>query len=204
MGRINPNLYEDGKICLSILGTWPPKNPDENWSPTKSTVLQIMVSIMGLVLVKDPFYSMFEIYIILQFVLINALDEAGFEAFASEGDSRVEATQYTEKAFVMTRSFIKYALENPISSFQDVLVWHYLPGPERGDKSQRPELLKRVISEGNSMIDHYNSTSNVAITKENAASPFVSRLSLGAVVMLRKHITTLQKILAAAAERSNN
>lgn len=57
MGRINPNMYEDGKICLSILGTWPPKNPDENWSPTKSTVLQILVSIMGLVLVKDPFYS---------------------------------------------------------------------------------------------------------------------------------------------------
>jgi ubiquitin-conjugating enzyme E2 O len=57
MGRINPNMYEDGKICLSILGTWPPKNPNENWSPAKSTVLQILVSIMGLVLVKDPFYS---------------------------------------------------------------------------------------------------------------------------------------------------
>lgn len=22
MGRCNPNLYEDGKVCLSILGTW--------------------------------------------------------------------------------------------------------------------------------------------------------------------------------------
>ena len=21
-GRVNPNLYEDGKICLSLLGTW--------------------------------------------------------------------------------------------------------------------------------------------------------------------------------------
>jgi hypothetical protein len=104
----------------------------------------------------------------------------------------------------MTRSFIQYALENPVSSFEDVLVWHYLPGPEEGDQSRRPELLKRAISEGNAMINHYNSTSNVAITKENVASPFVSRLSLGAVVMLRKHITALQKILAAAAERSNN
>ncbi|KAJ9257191.1 hypothetical protein DTO212C5_8916 [Paecilomyces variotii] len=186
MGRINPNLYEDGKICLSILGTWPPKNPDENWSPTKSTVLQILVSIMGLVLVKDPFYN-----------------EAGFEAFASEGDSRVEATQYTERAFVMTRTFIKYALENPVPSFEDVLVWHYLPGPAEGDGSRRPELLKQVISEGNSMIDHYNYNSDKAVTKDNAASPFVSRLSLGAVVMLRKHVTTLQRILAAAVEISN-
>jgi ubiquitin-conjugating enzyme E2 O len=57
-GRINPNLYEDGKICLSILGTWPTRNPDESWIPGKSTVLQILVSIMGLVLVKAPFYSM--------------------------------------------------------------------------------------------------------------------------------------------------
>jgi ubiquitin-conjugating enzyme E2 O len=58
-GRINPNLYEDGKICLSILGTWPTRNLDESWIPGKSTVLQILVSIMGLVLVKAPFYSMF-------------------------------------------------------------------------------------------------------------------------------------------------
>lgn len=56
-GQINPNLYEDGKICLSILGTWPTANPEESWSPTRSTVLQILVSIMGLVLVKAPFYS---------------------------------------------------------------------------------------------------------------------------------------------------
>lgn len=134
---------------------------------------------------------------------MTSSDEAGFEAFASEGDSRVEATQYTERAFVMTRTFIKYALENPVPSFEDVLVWHYLPGPAEGDGSRRPELLKQVISEGNSMIDHYNYNSDKAVTKDNAASPFVSRLSLGAVVMLRKHVTTLQRILAAAVEISN-
>jgi len=27
-GRIHPNLYTDGKVCLSILGTW----PGEPWS----------------------------------------------------------------------------------------------------------------------------------------------------------------------------
>jgi ubiquitin-conjugating enzyme E2 O len=56
-GMINPNLEENGKICLSLLGTWPGKNPTESWSPTNSTVLQVLVSIMGLVLVKTPFYS---------------------------------------------------------------------------------------------------------------------------------------------------
>lgn len=57
MGRINPNLYEDGKICLSLLGTWDGDNRNEEWSSKKSTVLQLIVSLMGLVLVKEPYYS---------------------------------------------------------------------------------------------------------------------------------------------------
>lgn len=28
--RFNPNLYNDGKICLSILGTWEGR-PEEKW-----------------------------------------------------------------------------------------------------------------------------------------------------------------------------
>jgi ubiquitin-protein ligase len=30
MGRCNPNLYEDGKVCLSILGTWQGEK-SESW-----------------------------------------------------------------------------------------------------------------------------------------------------------------------------
>lgn len=56
-GRINPNLYEDGKICLSLLGTWDADERNEEWSSKESTVLQILVSLMGLVLVKEPYYS---------------------------------------------------------------------------------------------------------------------------------------------------
>lgn len=57
LGRINPNLYEDGKICLSLLGTWDADERNEEWSSKRSTVLQILVSLMGLVLVKEPYYS---------------------------------------------------------------------------------------------------------------------------------------------------
>lgn len=57
LGRINPNLYEDGKICLSLLGTWNADEKHESWSAKHSTVLQIIVSLMGLVLVKEPYYS---------------------------------------------------------------------------------------------------------------------------------------------------
>ena len=59
VGRINPNLYEDGKICLSLLGTWPGEAKNEGWSAGRSSMLQIVVSLMGLVLVKEPYYSKF-------------------------------------------------------------------------------------------------------------------------------------------------
>ena len=35
--RFNPNLYESGKVCLSLLGTW----SGQQWKPNKSTLLQV-------------------------------------------------------------------------------------------------------------------------------------------------------------------
>ena len=57
VGRVNPNLYEDGNICLSLLGTWPGDNGHDVWSAKGSTMLQVIVSILGLVLVREPYYS---------------------------------------------------------------------------------------------------------------------------------------------------
>lgn len=50
---INSNLYEEGKVCLSILGTWG-GDKSEIWSAARSSLLQALVSIQGLVLVKEP------------------------------------------------------------------------------------------------------------------------------------------------------
>jgi ubiquitin-conjugating enzyme E2 O len=47
------NLYEEGKVCLSILGTWG-GDKNEVWSAARSSLLQALVSIQGLVLVKEP------------------------------------------------------------------------------------------------------------------------------------------------------
>ncbi|KAL8639540.1 MAG: hypothetical protein Q9228_003433 [Teloschistes exilis] len=45
----NPNLPADGKVCLSLLGTWP--GPHEGqWQPYKSTILQVLVSIQSMIL----------------------------------------------------------------------------------------------------------------------------------------------------------
>lgn len=47
--RFNPNLYRNGKVCLSILNTW----DGPGWSPC-NTISTVMLSILGLVLTKDP------------------------------------------------------------------------------------------------------------------------------------------------------
>ncbi|KAF5302090.1 hypothetical protein FQR65_LT08640 [Abscondita terminalis] len=53
--RLNPNLYVEGKVCISLLGTWLGKGT-EVWG-TNSTLLQLIVSIQGLILVAEPYYN---------------------------------------------------------------------------------------------------------------------------------------------------
>jgi ubiquitin-protein ligase len=45
MVRFHPNLYSDGKVCLSLLGTWHASSEIEKWHKDRSTLLQILISI---------------------------------------------------------------------------------------------------------------------------------------------------------------
>jgi ubiquitin-protein ligase len=54
--RFNPNLYNTGKVCLSLLGTWSGQE-GEKWNPKTSTFLQVMVSIQSLILVEQPVFN---------------------------------------------------------------------------------------------------------------------------------------------------
>ena len=47
--RFNPNLYVNGKVCLSIINTW--NGP--SWTPC-NTLSSVLISIKGLVLINDP------------------------------------------------------------------------------------------------------------------------------------------------------
>lgn len=49
--RFNPNLYSNGKVCLSILNTW----PGPSWAPAM-TLRTALLSIQSL-LCADPFYN---------------------------------------------------------------------------------------------------------------------------------------------------
>ena len=75
-GRVNPNLYEEGKVCLSILGTWA-GDRNESWNPSRSSLLQAFVSIQGLVLVKEPYASLTNISCVASSCLQLLLDSDG-------------------------------------------------------------------------------------------------------------------------------
>lgn len=55
--RFNPNLYNCGKVCLSLIGTWGDndKTNSENWQPATSTIFQLLMSIQSQILVENPF-----------------------------------------------------------------------------------------------------------------------------------------------------
>ena len=46
---LNPNLYNTGYVCLSVINTWHGAK-QEQWQPGKSTLLQVLISIQSMVL----------------------------------------------------------------------------------------------------------------------------------------------------------
>ncbi|KDQ09441.1 hypothetical protein BOTBODRAFT_642580 [Botryobasidium botryosum FD-172 SS1] len=54
--RFNPNLYANGKVCLSLLGSESTSAPEELWS-TKSTLLQVLISIQSMIFNEAPMYN---------------------------------------------------------------------------------------------------------------------------------------------------
>ncbi|CAD7704554.1 unnamed protein product [Ostreobium quekettii] len=51
--RFNPNLYSDGRVCLSLLGTW----DGPSWKPGSSTLLQVLVSIQSMIFTEEPYWN---------------------------------------------------------------------------------------------------------------------------------------------------
>lgn len=93
--RLNPNLYECGKVCLSLLGTWSGKGC-EKWDPNKSTMLQVLVSIQALVLNEKPYFN-----------------EPGYEMTANTNHGEKNALAYNETAFLYSCKTMMYSLRKP-------------------------------------------------------------------------------------------
>ncbi|KAL8799871.1 MAG: hypothetical protein Q9182_005578 [Xanthomendoza sp. 2 TL-2023] len=178
VGRINPNLYEDGKVCLSLLGTWQGDSDDEEWVAGKSTVLQIIVSLLGLVLVKEPYYN-----------------EAGFDALQGTAQSKPTSAVYSEKAFVLSRGFVATALQTPPAGFADTIEWLYLP-EKRGRCLLRTVVqdCQRFLQQAQRPLSAEEAEDHQRLNLEryHIDAPNLSR---GILVLLRKFMPGLEDSL---------
>jgi len=103
--RFNPNLYVNGKVCLSLLGTW----SGPGWDAKKSTLLQVLVSIQSLIMVDEPFFN-----------------EPGYETSMGTPKGRANSNAYNEEIRLATMrwALLDY-IQKPPYLFADVLKLHF-------------------------------------------------------------------------------
>lgn len=102
--RFNPNLYANGKVCLSLLGTW----SGPSWTPA-STLLQVLVSIQSLILVPEPFFN-----------------EPGLEKQMGTACGKKQSNSYNSTVRCNTARYaILDALRHPYNEFKVAIHAHF-------------------------------------------------------------------------------
>ncbi|XP_061358652.1 probable ubiquitin-conjugating enzyme E2 24 [Gastrolobium bilobum] len=105
--RLNPNLYESGKICLSLLNTWTGSG-SEVWNPGASTILQVLLSLQALVLNEKPYFN-----------------EAGYDQQIGRAEGEKNSVSYNENAFLVTTKSMLYLLRKPPKHFEALVEEHF-------------------------------------------------------------------------------
>ena len=110
--RFNPNLYNDGKVCLSLLGTW----SGPGWVSGQSTLLQVLISIQSLILVPDPYYN-----------------EPAWEAARGTEHGAAQSKKYNQtiRSYTLTAALLDHLSSilsntNQYVEFESAMINHYL------------------------------------------------------------------------------
>lgn len=169
-GRVNPNLYEDGKICLSLLGTWE-GNKVEGWNAAKSTLLQVIVSLLGLVLVREPYFN-----------------EAGYEPLAGLESSKRPSALYNERTFLRSSGFLISAVDAVkkdaqlpgLDAVRDEVRWLYV-------RPEGPKLLRTALDRVEGILQRSDQ-------EEKVEPDGATIMSKGACIPLRRVFVRLKSL----------
>lgn len=133
--RFNPNLYNCGKVCLSLLGTW----SGEKWNPDISNLYQLLVSILGLIFVEEPYFN-----------------EPGYQRLQGTDQGDKNSFEYNTTIRIAN---IKYGIldmiKNPPEEFKEVITLHY--GLNKS----------KIIDNINQWITEYETLPNIQQTLTN-------------------------------------
>eukprot|EP00794_Sanderia_malayensis_P009375 gene9375-10362_t len=117
--RLNPNLYEDGTVCVSLLGTWNGKGT-ETWT-NKSSICQLIISLQGLILCEEPYFN-----------------EAGYEKHKGTVEGAENSRLYNEMVIIKLLQCIQNLINHPVDAFKDEI--------HEFKVKQLSKLLQRVES----------------------------------------------------------
>jgi ubiquitin-protein ligase len=117
--RFNPNLYQNGYVCLSLLNTWN-GSKEEKWNPKTSTFLQVCVSVQSLIFVPTPYFN-----------------EPGYESNMNTPDGKDKSNEYNSNVRNATIRFAMLdMIEKPPVGFEYMVLSHFF--------LQRDNLIKQV------------------------------------------------------------
>lgn len=110
--RFNPNLYNCGKVCLSILGTYigPSTSRAEKWNTT-STLYQVLISIQSQILVEYPIFN-----------------EPGFQQYYKTDRGDKESKIYNDNIRLYTMKFCMLDLlsnKNLYPELRNIITSHF-------------------------------------------------------------------------------
>lgn len=161
-------MYREGRVCLSLLGTWHSQNDTESWNPKQSTLLQLFLSIQSLVLTARPYYN-----------------EAGFATHIGLDEASVNERLYSERAYFLSRGFVKYALENAVEGLENEILHIYTD-------QDGPQLAKLVIEDGKQVIAQSEINGEDDGEWEKGR---VTRVSRGGLQVLKRTISALEQLI---------
>jgi ubiquitin-protein ligase len=106
--RYGPNLYDNGKVCMTILGTFS-GNQSEKWIEGTSSIHQIAISIQSMMLVEKPYFC-----------------EPGHASYYGTPEGENKSRDYNNNIRMYTmESAILRVLKNPPEEFEDVIKKHF-------------------------------------------------------------------------------
>ncbi len=106
--RFNPNLYANGKVCLSLLGTWS-GHQSEMWNPVNSSLLQLFLSIQSLIFCDNPYFN-----------------EPGYENMRGTREGEISSKKYNEHIRIETikLGMLSYLDSSP-PEFKSLIESHF-------------------------------------------------------------------------------
>jgi ubiquitin-protein ligase len=107
--RFNPNLYQCGKVCLSILGTWSAEK-GETWNKDTSSLLQVFMSILSLILIEQPYFN-----------------EPGYESYINTPKGQSDSEKYNNRIryYTMQHAMNNLIKNNEYPQFTEVIKEHF-------------------------------------------------------------------------------